>query len=152
VGRGAIVILVMSILVRSVWAQTPDQVMLGAMGEVAGELQTCSVYFLVTSSCINPQRPDLGLAYRQEADRLGNLAISSGRAAGISDQAYLARGNMYASAMMKAMGGNCTNIAVLQQRYLNFCQQLSQDADPRLRAWIACIRNQKQTCGGPGLP
>ena len=151
-GRGAIVVLIMFFLVRPVWAQTPDQVMLGAMGEVAEELQICSVYFLVTSSCINPQRPDLGLAYRQEADRLGNLAISSGRAAGISDQAYLARGNMYASAMMKAMGGNCTNIAVLQQRYLNFCQQLSQDADPRLRAWIACIRNQKQTCGGPGLP
>lgn len=135
----------------SAWAQT-DKDVLQAMGEVAGELQICTVYFLVASTCIAPQRSDLGQTYREAADKLGNLAIATGRTAGISDAAYAAQASLYAKAMMKAMGGNCTNIAVLLQRYSEFCQRLSQDADPRLKDWIACIRGQKQTCGGPGLP
>jgi hypothetical protein len=150
-GRGVVVLLIF-FLVRSVWAQTPDQVILGATGEVAGELQICSVYYLVGSACIEPQRPDLGRVYREAADKLGKLATTTGRAAGVSDQAYLAQGQLYSNAMMKALGGNCTNIAVLLHRYSAFCQQLSRDADPRLKAWIACIRDRKQTCGGPGLP
>src|ERR1700730_16640926 len=51
-----------------------------------------------------------------------------------------------------AMGGDCTNIAVLLQRYLKFCQQLSHDADQRLKEWVACARARQRTCGGPGLP
>jgi chromosome partitioning protein len=66
----------------------------------------------------------------------------------VSDAAYAAQGSLYAKAMMKAMDGNCTNIAVLLQRYSDFCQRLSQDADPRLKEWIACIRARNQTCGG----
>jgi hypothetical protein len=139
-------------LVGSARAQTPDQVVLSAMGEVAGELQTCSVYYLVGSSCLSAQRPDLARTYRAMADKVGDLAITSGRAAGISDAAYAAQASLYAKAMMKAMDGNCTNIAVLLRRYSDFCQRLSQDADPRLKEWIACIRARNQTCGGPGLP
>jgi hypothetical protein len=29
---------------------------------------------------------------------------------------------------------------VLLKKYMSFCQQLSQDADPRLKEWIACFR------------
>ena len=46
-----------------------------------------------------------------------------------------------------AAGGNCTNIAVLLNRYVYFCQQLSRDADPRLREWIACIIAKAPKCG-----
>ena len=54
---------------------------------------------------------------------------------------------------MKSMGGNCTNIAVLLNKYMDFCVQISQDADPRLRAWIACFHaGQHGLCGGPGVP
>jgi hypothetical protein len=40
-----------------------------AMGEVAGELQQCSVYFLVISACLNDQRPDLARTYREGATK-----------------------------------------------------------------------------------
>jgi hypothetical protein len=50
------------------------------------------------------------------------------------------------------MGGDYTNIAVLLQRYLKFCQQLSHDTDQRLKEWVACARARQRTCGGPGLP
>jgi len=123
-----------------------------AMGEVAGELQQCSVYFLVVTACIAEQRPDLAHTYQELADKVGKLAIASGRVVGVSDQAYAAQANLYTQAMMTSMGGNCTNIAVLLQRYSNFCQRLSQDADPRLKEWIACARSRRQTCDGPTLP
>jgi hypothetical protein len=86
------------------------------------------------------------------ADRVADLAISSGRAVGVSPEAYAAQGSLYAEAMMKSMHGNCTNIAVLLKRYLKFCQRLSQDVEPRHKEWIACIHAKQSTCGGPGLP
>jgi hypothetical protein len=59
---------------------------------------------------------------------------------------------LYAKAMMEAMNGNCSNIAILLNKYMSFCQQLDRDADPRLKAWVACLRAGQQKCGGPGLP
>jgi hypothetical protein len=115
-------------------------------------MQTCSVYFLIGSTCLEGQEPKLSRTYRKAADDMGLMAIKNERLAGVSDDAYRAQASMATSAMMKAIGGNCTNIAVLRQRYSVFCQQLRQDADPRLRAWIDCIRTRKQSCGGPGLP
>jgi hypothetical protein len=131
-------------------AQTNEDVK-WALGEVAGELQLCSVYFLVITSCMTDQRQDLAHTYQEAAQRLIDLAVSSGRAAGVSDEAYVAQNSLYGAAMWKAMP-SCTNIAVLLQRYSNFCQRLSHDADPRLKEWIACVRARQQTCGGPGLP
>jgi hypothetical protein len=54
--------------------------------------------------------------------------------------------------MMKAMNGNCSNIQVLLNRYMNFCLQLDHDSTPRLKEWIACVHARQQSCGGPGLP
>jgi hypothetical protein len=83
------------------------------------------------------------------ADKVTNLAIPAGRSVGVSDTAYAALGSLLAEAMMKSMDGNCTNIAVLLKKYMNFCQRLSHDADARLMEWVACARTSKRTCGGP---
>jgi hypothetical protein len=74
-------------------------------------------------------------------------ASSSGAAA---QEAYLAFSDVLFKDMKKSMGGNCTNIAVLGKKYMSFCQRLNQDADPRLKEWIACLRAHQKTCaGGP---
>jgi hypothetical protein len=129
-----------------------DEDMKSALGEVGGELQICSAYFAVCSRCIKPQKPDLAITYRQASDRTASLAYSSQRTAGVSDEAFRAQDSYYTKAMMEVMNGNCSNIQVLLNKYLSFCQQLARDADPRLKAWIACLRAGQQTCGGPGLP
>ena len=87
------------------------------------------------------------------ASALGNLARADTRAAGVSDAAYLASGRNLGTAMMKAMNGSCTNIAVLLEKYDAFCKRLSAEGpNHRMMAWIACIREGKHTCGGPELP
>jgi hypothetical protein len=137
--------------VTAATAQT-DEDMKGALGEVAGEMQVCGDYFSVISRCIKPQRPDLATTYQVASDRIMLLAIAGQQAVGVSEKAIVAQSLAYTEAMMKAMNGNCSNIQVLLNRYMNFCQQLSQDADPRVKKWIACIHAGQQTCGGPGLP
>jgi hypothetical protein len=145
----AVTLLALCLSAGAAMAQT-DQEMIWALGEVGGELQECSVYFLVGSSCVAPQEPALARTSREVSDKVAGLAISTLRAAGMSDEAYAARASLSAEAMMKLMGGNCTNIAVLLKKYMSFCQRLSQDADPRLKEWIACFRAHQQTCaGGP---
>ena len=59
---------------------------------------------------------------------------------------------LYTDVTVKAIGKNCTNIAVLLQKYVDFCQRLNQDADPRLMEWIACARaSREDNCNGPGI-
>jgi hypothetical protein len=118
-----------------------------AMGEVAGELQVCSVYFGVGARCLKDQEPALSRTYREASDKVGLLAISTGRAVGISDEAILAQDKLYAAEMMKSMRGNCTNIAVLLEKYKDFCQKLGNGADWRLKEWIGCAHASKKTCG-----
>lgn len=144
----AVALCALCLAVAAASAQT-GQEMTWALGEVGEELQTCSVYFTVISGCLGHQRPDLSETYSQAAQRLALLGLSSKQSAGVSQDAYLAFSDVLFQSMKKAMGESCTNIAVLLKKYMTFCQRLSQDADPRLKEWIACIRAHQQTCGGP---
>jgi hypothetical protein len=121
-----------------------------AVGEVAGELQVCSVYFKVISSCVAQQEPALSRSFGTAADQMGELAISTSRSAGVSDAAYSAMNMLHAKEMMKSMSGNCTNVAVLLAKYSDFCKRLRfEGADPRLKEWIACVKAGQKKCGGP---
>jgi hypothetical protein len=77
-----------------------------------------------------------------------DMAIDTGRKVGLSQAAITARQKMTTDAMMKLMGGQCINIAVVIERYADFCGQLHRDADPRLQelsAGQSCTR--KYRCG-----
>lgn len=143
------VLLLVLYLGAGAMAQTEQEMIISAVGEVGEELQTCSVYFTVISGCLQHQRPDLSETYLQAAQKLAVLGASTKQSAGVSQEAYLAFSDVLFKDMKKSMNGNCTNIAVLLKKYMNFCQRLSQDADPRLKEWIACVRSHQQTCGGP---
>jgi hypothetical protein len=138
-------------LIGSATAQSSDHFK-RATREVASELQVCSVYFLVLSSCFSLEESGLAHIYRDMSDQVADLAVSSFRAVGVSDEVYAAQASLYTEAMVNAMRGDCANVAVLLQRYSKFCQRLSQDADLRLKEWTVCARSRQRTCGGPGLP
>jgi hypothetical protein len=120
-----------------------------ALGEVAGELQICSVYFGVVARCIKTQEPAIARTYREASDKVALLAIKTGMTVGISSAAIIAQDELWTMEMMKLMDGNCTNIAVLLAKYKDFCNRLSNDADPRFKEWIACAHASKRTCDGP---
>ena len=129
-----------------------DTLTRNAVGELSGELHACSVYFGVVSRCVKPQKPDVATTYRRASNKIGELALSGARTAGLSNEAFVAQETYFNKAMMKAMNENCSNIQVLLNKYLEFCEQLNKDADPRLKEWIACLRAGQQTCGGLLVP
>jgi hypothetical protein len=112
-------------------------------------LQQCSVYFLIVSTCVATQDTTLSLSYRKAADKIGELAISSSRTAGVSDEAFMAGSHLMSETMRKLLAGKCINSAVLLEKYMDFCQRLNRDADPRLMEWIKCIHAGDRTCNGP---
>jgi hypothetical protein len=129
-------------------AQTNEEIK-QAVGELAGELQQCSVYFLIVSTCVATQDTTLSLSYRKAADKIGELAISSSRTAGVSDEAFMAGSHLMSETMRKLLAGKCINSAVLLEKYMDFCQRLNREADPRLMEWIKCIHAGDRTCNGP---
>jgi hypothetical protein len=150
----AIALLALYLSVGIATAQTDDQIITWAVGEVGAEMQVCSVYFTIISGCLAGQDPpvtDTSEKYHHAAENLALLGLANQKTAGISDEAYLTFTKILFQDMKKTMG-TCTNIAVLFNKYSDFCWRLNQDADPRLKAWIAFIRAKQRTCGGPGLP
>jgi hypothetical protein len=124
-------------------------------------MQVCSVYFAIASDCLAAQVPpgkhgkdydevtNSSEQYQRAAEKLAQLGISLQTSAGLSKQAYLDFSKVLFQDMKKAMGGTCTNIAILFKKYSDFCVKLSQDGDPRFLAWIGCIHAKQRTCGGP---
>ncbi len=131
-------------------AQSNQEHMAEAVLETASEMQECTVYFVVSSSCFIEQSPTMVKQYRDAADRMGELALESAKTLGMSTEAFIARHSLMGEKMMEDMGKSCINVAVLQRRYAKVCQRLSQSADTRLLEWIACKKAKKLSCpGGP---
>jgi len=107
-----------------------------ALNELSGEMSDCSVYFLITATCLEgnpePSTPQLIKTLKEQANKILQLAVTTGRMVGVTDEGIGARMRLTRDDMMKSLNNNCTNIAVLLEKYVNFCPQLAQNADPRL--------------------
>ena len=86
----AAVPLVLCLSVVSAMAQTGDGNK-RAVAELASELQVCSVYFRIAWSCLSGQEPAVARTYGEMSDKAANLAISTFRGVGVSDEVYLRR-------------------------------------------------------------
>ena len=96
--RFAAVVLVLCLSISSATTQTGDDIK-QAKGEVASELQVCSIYFRIGRSCLSLQEPALARSYGEMSDKVADLAISGFRAVGVSDEVYAAQESLYTEAM-----------------------------------------------------
>jgi hypothetical protein len=123
-----------------------------AVNELSGEMLECAVFFAVGAQCMrgHPDQSVPGVVSdaTQAFQDMLDLGVKTGRTAGLSDAAATAQRNMVTDAMLKSMGGNCSNIGVVLERYADFCGQLRRDAEPRLKELVAgqtCSRTYR--CG-----
>jgi hypothetical protein len=123
-----------------------------SLNELSGEMLECAVFFAISSQCVkghpDPSAPKTVESTLEAFVEMLDMAIDTGRKVGLSQAAITARQKMVTDAMMKSMGGNCINIAVVIERHADFCGQLHRDADPRLQELLAgqtCTR--KYRCG-----
>lgn len=122
---------------------------LRAIGEVGEELQVCSAYFAMISGCLATQSPELSKTYQDSAYRASLLGASSKQSLGVSTEAILAFSDQVFRDMMKSIHGNCGNIAILTNKYKDFCKRIIEHPDIRLHEWDRCIRSGRSSCGAP---
>src|SRR5437868_5168110 len=79
---------------------------------------------MVVAAFLAPQEPKLAGDYEKKGKQIGGLSFTLLKNFGMSEEAISARYDLFTNSMMNAMQKNCTNIAILLQRYLNFCQRL----------------------------
>jgi hypothetical protein len=107
-----------------------------AVNALSAELLECSVYFTITVQCVrghpDPSVPRIIENFEEMSKKAGVMSIQVGKIVGVTDAAVGSRMKLITNEMMKSMNNDCVNIAVLLERYTNFCQRLLQDADPRL--------------------
>jgi hypothetical protein len=125
-----------SIMTTGALAQSLSDAEKRAVNELSGEMLECSVYFLVSATCLqgspDPSTPQITKNLNEQGAKFGELAITTGRIVGMTDAAVGARAELIRADMMKAINSNCTKIATLVEKYSNFCQLLAKNADPRL--------------------
>jgi hypothetical protein len=145
--RRLLVLAWMCITTCSAFAQSLSEPETRAVNELSGEMAECAVYLLISATCLegnpDPRTPQLIKDLNANASKIGGLAISTGRAVGVTIEGQQARMKLMRDEMMKSLNNNCTNIAVLLEKYSNFCQQLIQDADPRFAELL-----QQKKCTG----
>jgi len=112
-----------------------------AINELTGEMLECSVYYIISAQCIeghpDPDAPGLVKTYKGLANDIATLAISTGKSVGVSDDAVNARLSLITKNLMDSIANKCVMINVLFDRYDNFCKQLVQNVDARLKELLA---------------
>ena len=148
--RALLVAMILCCAPAALAAELKQEDVADAPSEVANEMQECSAYFIVSSTCIGYQDVALANSYRQHADQLALLAFQILRTRGLSPEAYAARGGQILEGMQKATQSTCINLAALLRKYAKFCTEITRDPDPRLKQWTACKQAKRSPCpGGP---
>jgi hypothetical protein len=124
------------IMTTGAFAQSLSDAEKRAVNELSGEMLECSVYFLVSATCLqgspDPSTPQITKNLNEQGAKFGELAITTGRIVGMTDAALGARAESIRADMMKAANSNCIKIPTLVEKYSNFCQLLTNNADSRL--------------------
>src|SRR3954468_24025821 len=106
----AIALVMLCLVAQAARAETKEAIK-QARRYLADDLQKCSVFFYVASTCVANQDAALALSYRKAVDKSDKLAISSYRATGLSEkaskEAYAVGGFVIGQMMMKDLVGNC---------------------------------------------
>jgi len=114
---------------------------MAALNALSGEYLECSAYFTVIAYCMGgypaPTVPKLLRDYQQSAKTALGLAISTGRAVGLTSASVEATSKLVATSQMQSVNSGCSNIRDLSQRYDAFCKQLLQVPDERFAELLA---------------
>ena len=104
-----------------------------AKSNVAAELAQCTAYFYQIAECVNNTQPgsDLVLQYQQIAGNTYNMAIGSS-----NEEVASARFMLYADEMLKEIKNNCSNVAIIMQKYGETCKAAIEDLEARLKYWV----------------
>ena len=114
----------MSLAVVNVQAGESTAVRL-AYNNMSQDMTTCTVFYMLSGKCLGKDNPELSEQIEKAASVMANLAVLTGKHAGLKDHALVARTNTQMAKLQAQTGGDCDNISVLLNRYGESCKALA---------------------------
>jgi hypothetical protein len=109
-----------------------------AYHEESTESAECMAYYVVSGQCATDSgRPDMAQQLGQASDSARNLWVLLGQASGTSKDAMLAFLQMALAKQEQSIDKSCMNVAVIVQKYGDFCKALLEHPDARLKVLLA---------------
>ncbi len=98
---------------------------------MAADLSQCAAFLFIVSKSNEEQAPEVSDAYASFSFNMHEMAIEIS-----NEKVAIARLNMNINKMMNDIDGSFSNISILTNDYLSFCQEMSNDIGPRLQYWL----------------
>jgi hypothetical protein len=96
-----------------------------AYNYMSRDMTTCTVFYMLSGKCLGKDKPELSEQIEKAASMMANLAVLTGKHAGLKDDALVARTNTQMAKLQAQTGRNCDNISVLLNRYGESCKALA---------------------------
>ena len=114
----------MSLVVVNVQAGESTAVRL-AYNNMSQDMTTCTVFYMLSGKCLGKDNPELSERIEEAASVMANLAVLTGKHAGLQDNALVARTKIQMTKLQAQTGNDCDNISVLLNRYGESCKALA---------------------------
>jgi|SRR5689334_1604371 hypothetical protein len=89
------------------------------------QMTACTVFYMLSGKCLGKDNPELSAKIDKAASVMANLAVLTGKHAGIEESALVARTNIATAKLQAEVGPDCGNISVLLNRYGENCRALA---------------------------
>jgi hypothetical protein len=89
------------------------------------DMTTCTVFYMLSGKCLGKDNPELSEQIDKAASVMANLAVLTGKHAGLEDSTLVARTKLQMTKLQAQSGPDCDNISVLLNRYGENCKALA---------------------------
>src|SRR5262245_48649036 len=89
------------------------------------DMITCTAFYMLSGKCLGKNNPDLSEQIEKAASKMANLAVLTGKRAGLEDRALVARTNIQMTRLQSQAGHDCENISLLLNRYGESCKAMA---------------------------
>ena len=104
-----------------------------AFNNFSHEAQECNVYNIFAAQCFKDKADaELRAKLQANANAFTELAYNSGKLAGLSTKAMLARTEMISKQMIEDLDKDCVNISVLLNKYAKSCKVFMETSNERI--------------------
>ena len=108
------------------------------LNNMSHELVECIAYYgIVIDGAEKEKEYALARKYNQVLDKVMEMAIYAGLAAGLNDEAQVARLDIARKTLSEKIDHNLSNIAILNKEYSVVCKEAVEYPDKRVKYWYS---------------
>jgi hypothetical protein len=108
--------------------------------QLSSEYADCFAYYTIAKQCApDDAKPDELSKLQSEIDGSGDMTLSTGRTAGLTDDAVGTRYVEALQALMSVLGDHCEKFADLRQKHEDACRLLLEHPEQRTKEIIESL-------------